>query len=80
MEDIKLPLLFVHNELDECKVTPSDEIPAIAEMATNAKLVEQKYFSGGYTEGRKCGAQSYHGFLGIDKEVVKYISDWVKAH
>ena len=41
---------------------------------------EIKMFSGSYAQGRACGAQSYHGFLGIDDEVVKYISDWVKVY
>ncbi|MEJ2143158.1 MAG: alpha/beta hydrolase, partial [Gammaproteobacteria bacterium] len=80
LKDINVPVLFVHNSDDECKVCPPGAIGSIAEQMTNAKIKEIKFFSGGYTEGRKCGPQSYHGFLGIEDEVVQYIARWVKAH
>ena len=80
LDKIIQPVLFVHNEDDECVVCPPEEVATLADEMSNAKLKEIKMFSGGYTQGRECGAQSYHGFLGIDMEVVKYISDWVKTH
>lgn len=80
LNKIKQPVLFVHNEDDECVVCPPEEVEGLADEISNAKLKEIKMFSGGDTVGRECGAKSYHGFLGIDDKVVKYISDWVKAH
>lgn len=80
LKDIKVPVLFVHNSDDECKVCPPDEIESIAERMINVEIKEIKMVSGGYSEGRKCGPQSYHGFLGIEDEVVKYIAEWVKVH
>ena len=80
LEDIKQPVLFVHHEDDECWVCPSNSVSYLAEEMEGAKLKEIKMFSGGHTVGRECGAQSYHGFLGIEDKVVPYISDWVKAH
>lgn len=77
---IKQPVLFVHNQDDECVVCPPEEVDMLADEMSSAKRKEIKMFSGGYTQGRACGAQSYHGFLGIDGEVVKYISDWVKMY
>lgn len=80
LDAIKQPVLFVHNEDDECVVCPPEEVAYLASEMSNAKIKEIKMFSGGYSQGRACGAQSYHGFLGIDDEVVQYIADWVKTH
>jgi predicted alpha/beta-hydrolase family hydrolase len=80
LADIEQPVLFVHHEDDECGVCPASAVETIAESMFSAKITEIKMFSGGYTQGRECGAQSYHGFLGIDNDVVKYISGWVKTH
>lgn len=80
LTNIKQPTLFVHHEDDACIVCPPDEIENIATEMTQAKIKKIKMFSGGYEEKRSCGPYSYHGFLGIEKKVVKYIADWIKIH
>ena len=80
LDKIKQPVLFVHHEDDQCHVCPPEDITSLANDMSNAKFKEIKMFSGGNTEGRECGSQSHHGFLGIDDEVIKFISDWIKSH
>ena len=36
-------------------------------------------FQGGAPVGDPCEGYAYHGYFGIDDEVVKAIADWIKA-
>lgn len=77
---IKAPTLIVHHQHDECRVTTPEGAEVIKDALTNATKVELKYFSGGDDPiSKPCKAKSAHGFLGIENEVVKYISDFIKA-
>lgn len=78
---ITVPTLIVANSDDKCRYTPPQRAKKIAGMLTNSKKVEVKMFSGGDTPRSKpCQAMSYHGFLGIEDEVVTFISDFIKAN
>ncbi len=80
LERIKMPTLIVGNADDECRKTPPEGSNQIAEMLVNSKKVEVKMFSGGDTPiSKPCKAMSYHGFLGIEEEVVNYISNFIKS-
>lgn len=77
---INVPTYIVHHKNDECRVTPYDGAEALMDALTSVKVKEFKGFSGGKTVGNPCKAKSYHGFLGIEEEVIKSIVDWIKAH
>ena len=80
LEKIRLPVLVVHHRDDECWVTPYEGAMLIKKGLIAAVVAELMAFSGGETEGNPCRAQSHHGFLGIEDQVVKAIADWIKAH
>jgi len=81
LSDIKVPTLIVHHKEDECNVTTPEGAKTIKDALTSASKVELKYFTGGDRPTSKpCKAQSAHGFLGIEKEVVQYIIDFIKAN
>ncbi len=80
LDKIRVPVLIVHHQDDECWVTLFDEAKRIVEKATAATVAEFMAFSGGETRGKPCQAKSYHGFLGIEDEVVTAIAEWIKAH
>ena len=85
LEDIDLsaitaPTYIVHHEDDECKVTPYDEAKELMDALSSVEVKEFKGFSGGRSPGKPCKGKSYHGFMGIEDEVVKSITDWIKAH
>ena len=74
------PVLVVHHELDACRVTLFSDLPKLkAQLNANAKH-EVMTFKGGVTQGDACQALSYHGFNGIESEVVSQISNWVIGH
>lgn len=80
IEKIDLPTLVIAHEKDSCKVTPPNGANKIYDKLENAIIKEVKIFSGGYENGNPCKGQSHHGFLGIEKEVVDFISHWIKSH
>lgn len=80
LDKIRVPVLVVHHRDDECWVTLFDEAKRIVEKATAATVAEFLAFSGGETRGNPCQAKSYHGFLGIEDEVVKAIAEWIKKN
>jgi hypothetical protein len=80
LERITVPVLFVHNRADRCEVTLLSDVKTIiarlekAGVAANLILVESREII-----SRPCKAQSPHGFLGIEPDVVARISTWIKA-
>jgi hypothetical protein len=46
----------------------------------NASSKELIAIEGGQTKGDPCNAFGYHGFNGVEQEVVSKISQWVLSH
>lgn len=62
------PTLVIHHRDDACKFTqPAGVAPFIAWSAGRARAV---WLSGGVSVGDPCEARAYHGFNGLDDEVV----------
>jgi len=81
LASIKVPVLLVHHRKDSCYVSPYGAMEKIKKQLTNAKLVETISFSGGkQKQDNGCKPKTYHGYFKIEDEVVKSISDWIKAH
>lgn len=80
IEDVKLPVLIVHHKKDDCRVTPADKVDDLRDELENAKPVKVLWYEGGSgIRGSNCGARHYHGFNGIEEQVVKDIMNWVKS-
>lgn len=80
LSSITVPTYIVHHERDECNVTPFDKAEDLIGELSSVKVKEFKSFSGGENIGKPCKGKSYHGFLGIEYNVVNSITDWIKAH
>jgi hypothetical protein len=66
------PTLIVHHRHDECgKTSPQGVAPFIAWAGGRARIV---WLDGGVNEGDACEARAYHGFNGVDGEVVGVVS------
>ncbi|MEE9256866.1 MAG: hypothetical protein V3V56_06835 [bacterium] len=80
LEDIRLPVLFVHNRYDDCFVTTYE---GSREMYERIKNSPRRRFvtvnAPAVAEGRECGAISAHGFLGVEGKVARAMTDWVKG-
>ena len=49
-------------------------MPKIAAALTSAHPVSTRLFSGGSSTGFVCGPTAYHGYAGLDDEVVSYLA------
>ena len=80
LEQIRVPVLVVHNRDDGCRSSPfGDTAGAMARMV-NARVKELLAMSGGALRSGPCDALSPHGYYGIEDQVVPAIIAWVKQH
>ena len=79
LEKITKPILVVHHQNDGCSHCSFDLIPSLMSKL-NASSKELLVIEGGQTKGDPCNAFGYHGFNGVEQEVVTKISQWVLSH
>ncbi len=77
VENLKIPVLVVHHKEDGCKLCNYDDIPALMKKLSSVSRKELLAFEGGKSQGDPCQAMAYHGFNGIEQEVVTRISEWI---
>jgi dienelactone hydrolase len=80
LERLNIPVLIVHHEQDGCKHCSFANMPRLMKKLKENKQSELITFRGGIDEGNPCEAYAYHGFNGLDAEVVGRISTWIEAH
>lgn len=79
LASIQIPVLVVHHELDACPICQPHEVPAIVKGLKNAPFKKLVMMNGGQNpSGDPCEALHYHGFVGVEKEAVALITDWIK--
>jgi len=79
LDEVRVPTLIVHHKLDSCIVTKYDVARLLAREFKKAPRAEFVAFEGGTSVGDPCEAFGYHGYNGIEAEVVKAIAAWIKA-
>ncbi len=77
---ITIPTLVVSHKDDGCHVTPASDTPEVVKSLTASSHAKAKYFSGGREVSHPCRGKSHHGFLGIEKKVVKSIARFISNH
>ncbi len=77
LERIRIPVLVVHHRQDACRVCLFSDMPRLMEKLTTPPRRELLVFEGGRNEGNPCQARAYHGFNGIEREVVDRIAAWI---
>lgn len=79
LEKIRVPVLVVHHEQDGCALCAFSNVPALMEKLGNSPRKELLSFKGGESRGDPCEAMAYHGFNGLEGEVVAQIAAWILA-
>lgn len=74
---IQVPTLIVHHKQDGCAHCRYEDLPQLMDKLTAAARKELLTFEGGMTKGDPCQAMAYHGFNGIEQEVVAKIAEWI---
>ncbi|HBE90406.1 MAG TPA: alpha/beta hydrolase [Candidatus Andersenbacteria bacterium] len=77
LEKIQIPVLIVHHKQDGCKHCQYGELSRLTEKLTNTPRKELLAVEGGKDRGDPCEAMAYHGFNGIEQEVIRKIADWI---
>lgn len=79
LDKLRIPVLVVHHEYDGCRLCSFREIPALMNKLSEAPRKQLLSFTGGEDRGDPCEAAGYHGFNGIEREVVVQIAQWILA-
>lgn len=78
LANIKVPVLVLHHERDACKVCKPYEAKVMANSMKNAPIKKTVLVSGGDgATGDPCDALHYHGFIGMERDAVDLIADWI---
>jgi len=76
---IRIPTLVVHHKRDGCKLSQYNDIPRMMDGLTASPRKEMIPFEGGQSNGDPCHSTAYHGFNGIEQQVVTRIVEWITA-
>ncbi|MFC5500259.1 alpha/beta hydrolase [Caenimonas terrae] len=79
LEKLRVPVLVLHHGEDQCPVTPPSLLPALMAKLPPAtsRLIT---YQGGHASGAACDAFAFHGYNGIEDQVVADIAAFVAAH
>jgi predicted alpha/beta-hydrolase family hydrolase len=76
---IRVPVLVVHHEQDECKLCAFADMHGLTSKLASTPKSQLLSFKGGQSQGDACEAFAYHGFNGIESEVVQQTVAWMLA-
>ena len=77
LDRVRIPVLVAHHRQDGCRVCLFTDVPPVLERLTATPRKELMAFDGGISVGDPCEARAYHGFNGIEREVVNAIAAWI---
>ena len=77
LESLRIPVLVVHHEQDGCSHCAFSQIPVLMQKLEPLTKKQLLTFKGGANRGDACEAQSYHGFNGLENEVVAQTAGWI---
>jgi hypothetical protein len=77
---IAVPVLFVHNRNDGCRVSPPAAIAGLIARFPSGSDVTRIDVSSAATPNDPCGPFAPHGYLGIEGDVTAAIVEWMRAH
>jgi dienelactone hydrolase len=77
LERIKVPLLVVHHKQDSCRSCLYADLPKLTRKLNATSRTELLTFEGGDNTGDPCEAHAYHGYNGIEADVVGKLAAWI---
>jgi pimeloyl-ACP methyl ester carboxylesterase len=79
LDRLRVPVLVVHHRNDACRHCLLRDMPRLMDRLNTPPRRELIVVEGGETTGDSCGSRAYHGFYGIENEVIKRIAAWITA-
>ncbi|MGI9024773.1 MAG: alpha/beta hydrolase [Burkholderiaceae bacterium] len=77
--NIRIPVLVVHHEQDGCALCSFADVPMLMAKLGNTPKKQLLPFRGGENKGDPCEAFAYHGFNGLEHDVVQQTAAWILA-
>jgi len=77
LDRIAIPVLVVHHENDECPSCLFSSVPWLMRGLSAAPKKALIAMAGGQSHGDPCGAFAYHGYNGLEQDVVAKIAAWI---
>ena len=78
LERIRVPVLLLHHARDACALCRPEALPAVLEQLSASRLRELALVDGGAgAQGDVCGAQHWHGYIGMEAEAVQRIAAFI---
>ncbi|MBU1362721.1 MAG: alpha/beta hydrolase [Gammaproteobacteria bacterium] len=79
LDKLSIPILVAHHELDACSHCAFAEMPKLMQKLDALPRKQLLSFRDGVSRGDPCEAMAYHGFNGIEREMVVQIAAWVQG-
>lgn len=80
LANIRVPVLVIHHERDACRLCDPRDAHLIVEALANAPVKKLLLVDGGNSPyGPACEPMHYHGYNGIEEEVVKDIAQFISG-
>jgi dienelactone hydrolase len=80
LDRISVPVLVAHHRLDSCRACQFSDLPHLTDKLKHLKQTSTLIFDGGNSDGDPCGPRAYHGYNGIESDVVTKIAAWITAN
>jgi len=77
LDKLQIPVLVVHHEQDGCSLCLFRDMPPLMQKLATLQRKELLAIKGGQSRGDPCEAFAYHGYNGIEREVVAQIAGWI---
>lgn len=77
LDKLSIPVLVAHHELDGCSHCAFSEMPSLMQKLDGLPRKQLLSFRDGISRGDPCEVMAYHGFNGIEREVVGQIAGWM---
>lgn len=79
LDKLRIPVLVVHHEQDGCGHCLFSDVPSLMEKLNSVPKKQLLSFKGGQNRGDPCEPFAYHGFNGLEREVVAQTASWILA-
>ena len=80
LDRVRVPVLVLHHAKDACIVCQPHDVPVILRGLKNAPVKKEVMVSGGTNpSGDACEPMHWHGFVGMERDAVDLITDWIKS-
>lgn len=80
LDKLRIPVLVAHHEQDGCSHCSFNDVPSLMEKLSGVPKKQLLSFKGGQNRGNPCKALAYHGFNGLEREVVAQTVAWILAN